>query len=265
MTRKKIGLALGSGGARGLAHVGVIKKLVEEKIPIDFVAGSSIGALVGGVYARFGNVDILEKEFENFDWKDWFGTFSDPGGVDGLIKGGKGEAWLRAMVDDIKIEDLKVPFCAVATNLDSGEVEVIKKGGLVEAVRASCSVPGLFQPYKSGEENLVDGGLSYPVPVEIVKEMGAEKVIAVDLDGIYFKNKNRKDKNERRNVVVNLLDSLKVIRHHLAEKETREADVVLVPEGNYVNGLNFVHQKGLIESGYQTAEKEIEKIKKLIS
>lgn len=265
MNRKKIGLALGSGGARGLTHVGVIKKLVEENIPIDYVAGSSIGALVGAVYAKYGNVDILEKEFEKFDWRDWFGTFTDPGGVGGLIKGSKGEEWLRGMVDDIKIEDLKIPFSAVATNLDTGEVEVISKGSLVEAVRASCSVPGLIQPYNNGEENLVDGGLSYPVPVEIVKKMGAERVIAVDLDGIYFKNRNHEVKTERRNIVINLIDSLRVIRHHLAEKETREADVVIVPDGSYVNGLNFVHQEKLIKSGYDSVKKELKKIRRLIN
>ncbi len=260
--RKKVGLALGSGGARGMAHIGVIKKLVENNIPIDYIAGSSAGALFGGLYAAFGDVKKLEEVATSFNWKDWMKSFADPALGLGILKGEKAETQLRGWVNHVNIEDLKIKFGAVATDLNTAEVVVIDIGDLAKAVRASGSVPLLFQPEKIAGRYLIDGGLSCPVPVEIVKQMGADIVIAVNLDSVYFLNE--KKKVVKHTVLSVLKNSLFLLRHHLAEKEIRGADVIINPDIPYVMDLDFVHKDNIIKGGEEAAEKQIKLIKKLL-
>lgn len=264
MTRKKIGLALGSGGARGLAHIGVIKKLVEENIPIDLIVGSSAGALIGGMYAALGEIGKVEEKFVGLEWRDWLNTFADPVLGLGFIKGEKAENWMRAAVNNVKIEELKIPFGAVTTDLNTAEEVLITEGDLTEAVRSSGSVPGLFQPMKWGDRMVVDGGLSYPVPVELAKRMGAELVIAVNLDGVYFEDEKTKNGSNNHNILSVLRNSLFLLRYHLAKKEIKEAEVVIEPDIPYIMDLDFVHQEKIIEGGYRATEEMIEKIKGLI-
>jgi NTE family protein len=262
MKRKKIGLALGSGGARGLAHIGVIKKLIENDIPIDFIAGSSVGALIGGLYAAYGDIKKVEEAAVNFNWGDWFNTFLDPGLGLGILKGKRVEAQLTEMIDHKNIEDLEIPFRAVATDLKTAELVVIDKGDLALAIRVSSSVPLLFHPERIANRLLVDGGMSYPVPVEIVKKMGADIVIAVNLDSVYFLNE-KKTPDISPNMVTVLKNSLFLLRHHLAEKETREADIVINPDIPYVMDLDFVHKDNIIKGGEAATELFIGNIKKL--
>ena len=177
----KIGLALGSGSARGLAHLGVIRAVQEAGIKVDYVAGTSIGALVGAVYAA-GSIDSLESTFQKFDWKKMVSFFDVIFPKSGLIDGAKVRELVRALVHAEVIESLPIPFCAVATDIQSGEEVVIRQGDLIEAVRASIAVPGIFTPVRSNGLLLVDGGLVNPVPVSVVRAMGAEIVIAVDLN-----------------------------------------------------------------------------------
>ena len=178
---KKIGLALGSGSARGWAHIGVIRALAEAGIRIDCVAGTSIGALVAAVYAS-GNIDSLEEVVLQIDWKQIAYSLDVVFPKSGLIDGKKVAAFIRSQVKQINIEDLPLPFRAVSTDLATGSEVVIKQGDIIEAVRASISVPGIFTPVKKGGTILVDGGLVNPVPVSVVREMGADFVIAVDLN-----------------------------------------------------------------------------------
>lgn len=177
----KIGLALGSGSARGWAHIGVIRALEEAGVQIDYIAGTSIGAVVGAVYAS-GNLDALEEVTRQFDWKQ-IASFMDiviP--KSGLIDGKKVSAFIRSHVEEVNIEDLQIPFSAIATDLNTGREIIINKGDIIEAVRASVSVPGIFTPVKRNGTFLVNGGLVNPVPVSVLREMGAEYVIAVDLN-----------------------------------------------------------------------------------
>lgn len=262
MTRKKVGLALGSGGARGLAHIGVIKKLVENNIPIDFIAGSSAGALIGGLYAAYGDIYKVEDLALNFDWTDWLKSFADPTLGLGILKGEKAEGELRKMVKNVQIEDLPIRFGAVATDLNTAEVVVIDIGDLAKAVRASGSVPLLFQPEKIANKYLVDGGMSCPVPVEIVQQMGADIVIAVNLDSVYFLNEKKKVEVNH-SVVSVFRNSLFLLRHHLAEKEVRTANVVITPEIPYVMDLDFVNKDYIIKGGEMAAQNQMEVIKKL--
>ena len=178
----KIGLALGSGSARGWAHIGVVHALAEAGIHIDYIAGTSIGSVVGAVYAS-GNIDTLEKVVLQLDWKQIVYFFDVVLPKSGLIDGKKLSAFVRSYVDGIKnIEDLPIPLCAVSTNLATGDEVIIQSGDIIDAVRASISVPGIFTPVKKNGAFLVDGGLVNPVPVSVARQMGADFVIAVDLN-----------------------------------------------------------------------------------
>jgi NTE family protein len=179
--KQKIGLALGSGSARGWAHIGVIEALAKSGVEIDYVAGTSIGAVVGAVFAS-GNLDSLKEVVLQFDWKQILGFLDVVFPKSGLIDGKKVTDFLRHHMQEKAIEDLATPFCAVSTNLADGQEVVISKGDLIEAVRASISLPGIFTPVKKNGMVLIDGGLVDPVPVSVVRAMGAHYVIAVDLN-----------------------------------------------------------------------------------
>jgi len=179
--KQKIGLALGSGSARGWAHIGVIEALTRSGVEIDYVAGTSIGAVVGAVFAS-GNLDSLKDVVLQFDWKQILGFLDVVFPKSGLIDGKKVTDFLRHHMQEKAIEDLATPFCAVSTNLADGQEIIISKGDLIEAVRASISLPGIFTPVKKDGMVLIDGGLVDPVPVSVVRAMGADQVIAVDLN-----------------------------------------------------------------------------------
>ncbi len=176
----KIGLALGSGSARGWAHIGAINALAEAGIRIDCVAGTSIGALVGAVYAS-GRVSSLERVVRELDWKKAMALLDVGLPRSGLFDGRKVTDSIREHVESGDIQDLPMPFRAVSTNLVNGGEVHIGTGDIIDAVRASISIPGVFTPVKRDGMLLVDGGLVNPVPVSVVREMGADYVIAVDL------------------------------------------------------------------------------------
>ena len=179
--QKKIGLALGSGSARGWAHIGVIRALRDAGIQLDYVAGTSIGALVGAVYAS-GDIDSLEEVVLKLDWKRIAHFFDVVFPKSGLIDGNKIADFVRTHVKEINIEELPLPFSAISTNLATGSEVVIQEGDIIEAVRASISVPGIFTPVRKNRTILVDGALINPVPVSVVRQMGADFVIAIDLN-----------------------------------------------------------------------------------
>jgi NTE family protein len=189
--RPRIGLALGSGSARGLAHIGVIRAIEEAGIPIHCIAGTSMGALIGAVHAA-GKLDELEATFQAFDWKKTLSFFDVVLPKSGLLDGAKISELVRDHVRAETLEALLKPFNAVATDIASGEEVVIASGDVIEAVRASISVPGIFTPVRSGERVLVDGGLTNPVPVSVARAMGADIVIAVDLNHQIVAGKNLK-------------------------------------------------------------------------
>ena len=178
---KRIGLALGSGAAKGFAHIGVLKVLDKEKIPIDFIAGTSIGAFIGAIYAS----GISAKEFEelvlNLDRRKITSFFTPTIPYSGLVEGRRITEFLKSIIGNPNIEDLKIPFAAIATDVMSGREVIMTKGSVVEAVRASISIPGIFTPCKCNEDFLVDGGLVNPLPVNCVRDMGADFVIAVNI------------------------------------------------------------------------------------
>lgn len=182
MTSSRIGLALGSGSARGWAHIGVIEALAAAGIRPDIVCGCSIGALVGAAHAA-GRLDTLR------DWASALTLWDVVGMTDlrlangGLVDGRRVTERLAGLGIDGRIEDLPLPFAAVATDLVNGRELWLRSGPVLEAVRASIAVPGLFSPIRQGDRWLLDGGLVNPVPVSLCRALGAEVVIAVNLNG----------------------------------------------------------------------------------
>lgn len=178
---RRVGLALGSGSARGLAHIGVLRALEEAGITVHVVAGTSIGALIGAVHAA-GRLDSLAATFRTLDWRRIVSFIDVVLPKSGLIDGVRIAALVREHVPSATIEALALPYAAVATDLTTGEEVVIRQGDVIEAVRASISVPGIFTPVRWNSRILVDGGLVNPVPVTVARALGADLVVAVDLN-----------------------------------------------------------------------------------
>ncbi len=178
----KIAVVLGAGASKGFAHIGVLKVLEAQRVPIHMVVGTSAGSIVGSLYASGKNAFELQEiamkmerdKVIDYDWKVWKG---------GLIKGEKLENFINAHVSHTPIEKLKIPYYAVATNAGTGEEMVFGRGNTGIAVHASCSVPGVFQPVKIGNNTYVDGGLVSAVAVDVALRFGADVVIAVDISG----------------------------------------------------------------------------------
>ena len=190
----KIGVALGSGSARGWAHIGVLQALRDMGIRPDIIAGCSVGAMVGASCA-LNKLDELEAWATDLSWRDVFGLL-DVNLNGGLFEGRKLFEFIQSHMADMTFGDLKIPFTAVATDMETGREIWLRKGPLATAIRASGSLPGLFTPYKTPRGRyLLDGGLVNPVPVSVCKAMGADAVIAVNLNteivGKHMRNPRR--------------------------------------------------------------------------
>ena len=192
LSRKTVGLVLGSGSSRGWAHIGAIEALEEEKIPIDYIAGCSAGSYVGAIYAS-GGLKSLKQFVLRMDGKKIFSYFDVVFPRSGVLNGTKRLKELFSMhTDAVDFSDLQIPVVMVATDLATGKKVVLKSGGILEALRATMSIPGLFAPVKVKNRWLVDGGLVDPVPVGAARAMEADVVIAVDLNsGIAARKKRR--------------------------------------------------------------------------
>jgi len=177
----KIGLALASGGARGSAHTGVLKVLEAEGIPISAVAGSSIGAVVGGAYAAGISVERIEKEWLETDLPKVVRSFLPTFPRAGLSSGSEFRNYLQHLLGDVHFDELSIPFAAVGCDIDTGEGVILDRGPVADAIRASASIPGLFHPVRLGGRLLVDGGLVEPLPVRLCRDLGADLVIGVDI------------------------------------------------------------------------------------
>jgi NTE family protein len=179
----KIGLALSGGAARGIAHIGVLKALAEESIPVDMIAGTSAGALIGACYAHKRNCSVVEAMALGADWRlvarlvDIYLILLGKG----FVHEQKIRSILNSIIGDVKFEDLEIPLAVVAADLQSMEEVVISKGPVLEAVRASISMPVMFPPAKWGNRYLIDGGVVNPLPVDVVRNMGATIAVAVNV------------------------------------------------------------------------------------
>ena len=285
--KKRIGLALGGGGARGLAHIGVLRVLEKEEIPIDLIAGTSIGALVGGAYASGSSSEDLQKKAEAYLNSHEFRSSAIRAFEAAHAKGEIGlaqkiETYLRnhfyliqAMlkpgilsnedfqvtidyfIPDIQIEEARIPFCAVATDLVSGEEITFSKGSLRQAVMASCAVPGAVAPLKEGERLLSDGGSICRVPSSVARREGADIVIAVVVDrGI--------SSEEIRNVVDVYLRVSEIMGERLKQYALADADVVILPEVGDSHWSSFSQAMNLVDEGEKAAREKLDEIRRLI-
>lgn len=177
--RKKIGLALGSGAARGMSHIGILKVLEEERIPVDYISGTSFGAIIGALYASGVSVSQLEEVAEGVNWSR-LARLADPIlPTSGLIDGRKLSVFIEDLLPRRNFEELDIPLALTATDVETGEAVTIRRGNLLEAIRAAVSFPGIFTPVDFAGRFLIDGGVTNPIPVDAVRELGAEVTIGV--------------------------------------------------------------------------------------
>jgi len=258
---KKIGLALGGGGARGLAHIGVIKILEQAGIPIDFIAGTSMGALVGGWYAATKDIKSLEEMFLQIRKRDIFSASAMLiGQKDDPFKDEAVTDFLISRLGNKDIKDCLIPFKAIAMNAENGEEEAIDKGSLIETIRASSALPILMKPVKIGDKILADGAFVNNVPADIVKEMGADIVIAVDVSKgwIDFTETSINIKHAY-SLISNIIDGLV---YQLAKKKLEAADFVLRPAVFNYETLAFSNAKDIIAAGEKEIKEHLKELQK---
>lgn len=252
--RPKIGLALGSGGARGFAHLGVIKVLVENGIQIDYIAGSSMGSLVACFYGAGIEMDRLYKLSTAFKRK-YYLDFTVP--KMGFIAGKRVKELIRVFTKGKHLEELMIPVSVVATDLMTGEKVVFQKGPIAEAVRASISIPGIFVPEKQNGRLLVDGGVVDRVPVSVVKEMGADIVIGVDVSRV----KTNADISTIYDVIMQSLD---IMQMELVEYRQIASDIMIRPRVEEYSSRAFTNIDEMILKGEEEAKKHLDEIKRIV-
>jgi NTE family protein len=256
--RATIGLALSGGAARGIAHVGVLQALAEHKIPIDYVAGTSAGALVGGALASGMPLSEIEGLGLNLRWRDIGRVTMSRLGVQ---SNERLEHYLRARMPVTRFEELPIPFAAVATELHSGAAVVMKNQGDVPfAIRASCAIPGWYVPVtdRNGRQ-LVDGGLVAIVPSSVVRSLGADIVIAVDVnaEGALFLGPSR-------SVISILLQSMLVVQRTASLHQLEAADLVIGPRVGHIRWDELARADELIAAGYEAGLSSIPGIRALL-
>jgi len=258
--RLKVGLALGSGGLFGLSHIGVLKVLEENNIPIDYIAGSSMGAIIGAMYALNPDVKNLEKTAVSLTKKDLIKLLDLNIPKVSLIKGNKIRKFLEELIGDKFFSDTKIPLKIIATDLESGEEIIISKGKLVDAIMASISIPGIFPPIRSQKGLLVDGGLINPTPTNVVKEIGSDVVIAVDL------TMRSKIKLENPNIFQILMRSYEILRTQSTKSNIDKNDenlLIIKPDITKLRKFKFHEIQKFIDEGERVAREALPKIEKL--
>jgi len=255
----KVGLALSGGGARGFAHIGVLKVLVENGIPIDMIAGTSAGAIVGGAYAAGMSVGEIVAMAARIGWMNMTRPSLSPLGA---LSNAPMAAFLTRELPVHKFEELKVPFAAVAYDLTAGRELVYKDAGdLIFAVRASCAVPGVFAPLRNEHGHLiVDGGVTSVLPVGIVREMGADVVIAVDL-----LSSGEEFRSGPLSPIGMVIRSTMAVLRQAAHVQREHADIVIEPRIAHIRPDQIKKRKELLRLGEAAAREKILEIQKLIS
>ena len=247
--RPKVALVLGGGAARGFAHVGVIRVLEREKIPIDLIVGTSVGSLVGAIYADKKNSFELEWTAFALEERDIFDyTFISP--TQGFVRGERLEEFVLRKLTARDIEQLKLPFAAVATDIQNGEVVVLQSGSVGRAVRASSTIPGIFIPLRYQGRILVDGGVLNNMPVDVARKLGADVVIAVDL------GEARKSAPVS-NIFDTIVQSLYLMASENTEARLKQADVVIRPQVAHIGLIDFSRKKELLTLGIEAAEQAL--------
>ncbi len=254
----KVGLALGGGGARGFSEIGVLRVLEQEKIPVSFVAGTSVGSLVGALYADTGKVLDAEFQAVAMQEEDIFDYQALALLSGGLVKGERLEKFLDTRLQHKTIEAMKVPYAAVAVDLLAGKAVAFERGSVARAVHASAAVPGVFVPVEFGGKIYVDGGVTDPVPVDVARRMGADVVIAVSIP-------EGAPKDRPANPVEVALHAIAIMSSELGALMAKDADVVISPDVAGVAFDDFTQKKRLIEAGETAARLALPAIRAAIA
>ena len=251
----KIALVLGAGASKGFAHIGVLKVLESNKVPIHLIVGTSIGSVIGSLYAYGYNAFQIQKmsfSIETGDVLDY--TFPD----NGFIKGEKLEEFVNKNLKNTPIEKLRIPFYAVSTDLQTGREVVFGKGNTGTAVRASCSIPGVFRPVKIADKMYVDGGVVSPVAVEAARRHGADYVIAVDVS-------SEIEYGLPENTIVTILQSINIMYSRLAAIQLSKADVVIQPKVGHIGSGDFSKRHEAILEGEKATLEALPRLIALIN
>ncbi|WP_082234278.1 patatin-like phospholipase family protein [Halobacillus massiliensis] len=250
MKQPIIGLALGSGGARGFAHLGVLKVLDENNIPVDLIAGSSMGALVGSFYACGQRMEDMYKLAFTFKRK-YYLDFTVP--KMGFIQGRRIKEYIRLFTFGKNIEDFSVPMSIVATDLAAGKKRIFTKGPACEAVRASIAIPGIFVPEKIDGRLYIDGGVIDRVPVSVAREMGADIIIAVDCSHIA-------GEPEIHSIYDVIIHSIDIMQDELVSVSGVSSDFMIRPDVSKFSSRAFTDIKDIVKAGEEAAEEKIDSI-----
>ena len=250
--KKKVALALGGGSARGIAHIGVLKVLEREKIPIDMVVGTSMGALIGAGYSVGISTAVMEEKACKYSAN----KLLDPTiPTMGLIAGEKVEAAIRDLVDNGTFADCRIPLAVITTNIETGEEVLYQSGDLIKIIRASCSWPGIFNPVRMDGKLLVDGGIKNSVPTKIARALGADYVVAVDV-GFCIKEGTIK------NIFQMILQSFQITGEELNKYQSIDADCIIKVDLGHIDQAAFDKAKDSIRLGAAAAEAMIPQLKK---
>lgn len=249
---RKLTLVLGGGSARGIAHIGVLKVLEREKIPIDSIVGTSMGALIGAAYS----VGVPIKKMESDALKYTTNQLLDPTIPRmGLLAGAKLEASIRDLIDSKGFNDCKIPMAVVTTNIETGEEIVYRNGDLVKVIRASCSWPAIFNPVKIDGKLLCDGGIKNSVPTKIANAGHADYILAVDV-GFCVK------RGEIKNIFQIIMQAFQITGEELNKYQASEADMVIKVDLGDIDQASFERGGEAIEKGAKAAEFKIAQLKK---
>lgn len=250
----KVALVLGAGASRGFAHVGVLKALEAHAVPVHMIVGTSAGSFVGSLYAYGYTAFQLQKLSFSIEKDD----IIDLGIPDrGFIKGDKLEEYINRQVQNTPLEKMRIPFYAVATDIQTGEEVTFGKGGTGGAVRASCAIPGVFRPYRVGERYFVDGGVVSPVPVDAAKKLGADVVIAVDISA-------STGGAPPETTIETLLQSINLMYARLAAVQVSKADVVIRPSVGHIGASDFTKRHEAVLEGERAALEALPRITVLL-
>jgi NTE family protein len=253
-TKAKVALVLGAGASRGFAHIGVIKVLEANGVPVHMVVGTSAGSLVGSLYASGMDGFQIQKLAIGIQ-KGEIADICIPD--NGFIKGELLEAFVNKQVKNLPMEKLNLPFYAVATNIQTGREMVFGRGNTGTAVRASCSIPGVFRPVVLGGMMYVDGGVVSPIAIDAAKRQGADIVIAVDISSDL-------DKAQPDGTVATILQSVNIMYSKISENQLPRADVVIRPKVGKIGSSDFDSRHEAIMEGEKAANEAMPKIKEIM-
>lgn len=249
---KNISLALDSGSAKGMAHIGVIETLEKEKYNITAVAGTSMGAIVAAYYA-LGKLDILKSWLTSLNKKSTFMTidFSFSGG---FIGGKKLMQSFEEHLGDAKFSDTKIPLYIIATNLDTGKEHIFSEGPIIHAIRASISVPGVIKPYLYNGNYYVDGAVTNPLPIDVLHNRGHKNIVAVHLHEYIAE----RDNTSAPSMIETMNRSMGIISRYLAKAKMQDAMAIIEPNVADIDMFHFYQAQTVIEQGAKAAKKAVD-------